>query len=315
MPHDLNAHCMNVLNVCKDDWANFSHDNARALRSVGVDCKDVKLNPHGFKYHGESFLLDHAAIYDAIRESDVVQIFHSDITFLKYCHDNNKKIIVYHTGSTYRDKPDHYNAMFNPVVEKSVIALGEFASLGCKNEVYVVGAIDTAQEPRIETTRPYIIAHYPSNPKVKGSEKIRELMFGLDGSKQIARFDYCETRTDFARQRDRMSKCDIYIELFQKELGGKKYGSWGITALEAAALGKIVVTMNLSNEVYKKAYGDCALLLVEDELQFYEVMIRLMYSDEDYITILKKKTRQWVVDKHSLEATGKYLLKNVLGGI
>ena len=45
---------MKVVNICWDDYANFSHENANALRSVGIDCVDLKLIPHVFGYSTES---------------------------------------------------------------------------------------------------------------------------------------------------------------------------------------------------------------------------------------------------------------------
>ena len=45
---------MKVLNLSYDDYANYAHESANALRSVGIDCKDLKRVKHPFSYGTES---------------------------------------------------------------------------------------------------------------------------------------------------------------------------------------------------------------------------------------------------------------------
>ena len=75
------------------------------------------------------------------------------------------------------------------------------------------------------------MGHFPSKPAVKGSDKIVEAMKNVKGNFE---FRYSDKRVSWEEQIKRMSECDIYVERFTKDSG------FGITALEAAALGKIV---------------------------------------------------------------------------
>lgn len=294
---------MKVLNICRDDWANFAYDNAMALRSVGVDCSAYKLNPHVFKYGDEANVSSEANIVNKIKEADVVQIFHSDRSFLHHC--KGKRVIVYHTGTVYRQNHKMFNDIFNPVVDRSVIALGEFHNLGAKNEIYMVGAIDETKYEFIRQRGIHLFAHYPSNEKVKGTEKILEMMSGY-------KLAYSSDKVPVKEQYERMQACDIYIELFSPDQDGKKYGSWGITALEAAAMGKIVVTQNLSSKVYEDNYGECPLFLCETEDDFRKTIYKLANASETYIKYRRILSRQWIEKKHSYRASGNYILKKIL---
>lgn len=306
---------MRVLNLCKDDWANFAHDNARALRAAGVDVTDVKLNRHLFGYEEESTVLPQGKIQAMIlnQDFDYIQVFHSDLTFIGALRRTRARVVVYHAGSYYRDEHAGLNAAWNPLAHRSVLALGEFWNLGAANRVYAVGAIDTAAAPDLtHQGRPYLFGHFPSNPAIKGTERIVKLMRALQGPSTVSQFRHSFRPTNHAEQVRRLAGVDVCVELLQPELNGNRYGSWGITALEAAAIGKVVVTMSLSREVYEAHYGDCPLVLATDDASFCQAIVSLQYLTNDALLDLKRKTRDWVVRNHSLEATGQYLLKNVL---
>lgn len=301
-----------VLNVCRDDWANFAHDNARALQAVGVDATAVKLNDHAFGYDSTAKVMTHAEIQERIREADVVQLFHSDTTFLALCKDLGKHTIVYHAGSAYRENYKELNRQFNPVVKRTVCALGELMKLGASRPVYIVGAIDTGDQPEILQPRPYVFGHFPSNPQVKGTQRIAEMMAATQCTPDMAQYRYSTRLIGNEQQRKRMQDCHVYIELHQPTLKGKPYGSFGITALEAAAMGKAVVTMNLTQDIYRKHYGDCALLIANSEKEFITTVVRTIFSAPETLLVQRNNTRQWVVEKHSYVATGQYILKHIM---
>jgi|GEM_PF-6772648 len=153
---------MKVLNVSVNDYANFSHDNAKALRSIGVDCVDLKTHKHSFNYPSQSTIANRNAIITEMIASDIIQIFHTDTTLLEWAKGLGKKVIMYHTGTRYRRKPEYYNSVINPYVDLCINALPEFMGLGAKSERYLVGAVDVPPYKEYEITKPYTIAQYPS---------------------------------------------------------------------------------------------------------------------------------------------------------
>ncbi|MCK4521140.1 MAG: hypothetical protein KAU20_01105 [Nanoarchaeota archaeon] len=300
---------MKVLNISTDDYANFAHDNAGALRSVGVDCLDIKTHPHVFNYPTESQIMDAQQIRQMALQADIIQIFHSDITILNIVKDLKKRIIVYHTGTRYRIGSSHLNATFNPHVEMSIIALGEFNGLGAKNQKYLVGAVDNTNIlPAAPVDSMLIIAHYPSSPKVKGTAKIQEMITEI--SRHHDFIWNCSTEiVPYAEQLKRIRDCDIYVELFKPQLNGRTYGSWGITALEAAAAGKIVVTQNLNHDFYLANYQDCALVICNTETDFLNNINTLLNLSSGDIRKFQERSQKWIQNYHSPEATGMQLIK------
>lgn len=292
---------MMVLSLSVDDYSNFAHDQSNALRSVGVDCEDLKLLNHGFGYPTQSRIVSLGEMRKAMRAAKIIQIFHSDSSLLPHC--TGKRIVVWHTGTRYRQQPEKFNRIFNPHVQKSIIALGEFAGLGAKGETYLCGAIDTDRiRPSDIENEKLVIGHFPSNPSVKGTEVINQVVSELTGD-----FTYLHstTQVSYTQQLERMNQCDVYIELLAPLQDGKPYGSFGITGLEAMAMNKILVTQ--CPPQYEKTYGESPLIFVKDREGLKRELQSLINTGDP-----GSITRPWCLQNHSYKAAGAKL-KAVLG--
>lgn len=286
-----------ILNVCRHDWANFSYDNHLAMQSVGIDSVCVKLKRHEYEYKNQAQTISEPTLKELVKEADIVQVFHSDKWMHQYL--KGKKVIVYHAGSTYRMHHAYYNHLWRDA-DLHVVCLGEFWKLAPKNKRYLVGAMEMPASYS-NCHLPLEIAHYPSNADVKGTNHIINMLSSISSDKYYFKCDTNEV--DYKEQIDRLKACDIYIEMFKMELGQNVYGSFGITALEAAAMGKIVVTNNLHHELYQYEYGDCALQIVNTEQDFKDKINQLINLSTHELRELQHNTKQWAL-KHSYTATG-----------
>jgi len=295
-----------VLNISSNDWANYSYYNCASLNAAGIDCIGLKLHPHSFGYKEQHEVITPNEMAAIIRNGkfEIIQVFNSDWTMLNYLQGFKGKVVVYHTGTGYRNNSDKLNLKFNSVW-KSIIALSEFESL-IKEKEYLSVAVDTEkmQPEYTQVEKPYRFLHVPSHANVKGTEQIKKMF------KQAKINIRCDvTRLDHEASWQRMRNCDIYVELFKPILDERPYGSFGTTAAEAAALGKIVVTQNLNAGLYENTYGDCPLILAKDEHDFVKKINWLNGLPEKKIIDLQKKHREWAVNKHSFYATGQRLRK------
>jgi len=299
---------MKIINCCINDWANFQHENAIALRSVGVDCEDYKILPHQFNYASQSVILGMSDLLRKLKQADIIQIFHTEneiFDLLKKINLTKKKIVVYHTGSKYRANPDKYNRIFNHGVFKTFTDQCEFFKLGAKNINYIATAIDVKKLNKFghEVQKPYKIGHFPSNKEVKGTEKILEMLSRCN--EHI--LSHSSSFVSHTEQYKRMNDCDIYIELFKPELRGKPYGCFGVTAFEASASGKVVVTQNINQNVYTDTYGECPFVICNTEEEFINNVNSVLALPKIELAQLQTKTYEWVNRVHSYQATGKYL--------
>lgn len=305
---------MKILNISASDWSNFAYDNMLALQSVGLNCDSVVTTPHQF-YESQSKHLHASVIAKMISDYDVIQFFHDNINLFGVLTNamKCKKIIAYHTSSEYRKNSAYINSIMNPIIYKSVNAMPEFMYLGSYNPVYMVGAVDTDKlfpSERV-TDSEAIFAHYPSNPVVKGTDKIIETV-----SKLPVIFKHSTSLVRYPEQLKRISECDIYIEMLtEKDANGMPYGNFGITALEAAALGKVVITGLRDREVYDYAYGFCGLNIANTSNKLKRTIESLSNYSGDYLKGKQQITREWVVKNHSYKDTGEYYLRNVLSEI
>lgn len=290
---------MKVVNLSKSDYSNFSYMNGAALRSVGVDCTAYTLQKNDFNYPKMATVIAESDIKKLCDDADVIQIFHTSRHILNFVRNLGKKIFVYHTGTLYRQNPLVKNDNFNTWVDRCFIDSPEFYTLGAKNVTYIAPALDMDMYP-FSYSGNKVFAHYPHKTDVKGTDKIIEMMKSHDVD-----FRWSADLVPFTENIKRMSDCDVYVELFSPLQQGKPYGSFGTTAIEASALGKRVITNSLFHHVYTEAYGSDELFVANTENEFHAAVERA----KEYTKADAERIRQWVEDKHSLKATGQYLLK------
>lgn len=300
---------MKVLNVCFDDYANFSYSNAKALQSVGIDAKCVKMKAHPFGYAEQGEVLSSYDMDSAIGEADFIQIMHSDEHCLEIVKKYNKPAVVYHTGTKYRNDPAGMNERFNPHVLMCFTDQCEFMQLGAKGIRYIATAIDTDTIKPVEYVQGEytIFAHYPSKAEVKGTQHINEMMHKIVKQGSMLEYRVDTEMLVHEAQLNRMNECDVYIELFKLRLFDKPYGCFGVTAFEASALGKIVITNNIYEHVYTREYGDCALQIANTPERFESLVRKFDSMSREDLTIYQNACRRWIEEKHSYKATGEKL--------
>jgi len=297
---------MKVLIVARSDWANMAYRYQESLKEVGVDAKAVtlKINYSCKPNHAEICSLDKMKSY--AKSAEIIQFMHSEYFDLGV---KNKRFFVFHGGSIYRGHSTARNKIFNPFVEKSIIQTGDLLGLGAKNEVWVLTSVDTNKIKPVykRQSNKLIVGHFPSNPKVKSSPGINKIMKNL--KKRFGnKFEYVHSpRIIWNKNMKRMSKCDIYIDACTPIFKERKYGEWGCAAVEAAALGKVVISHMLSYERYEQEFGKCGIQVANSLQDIKTQMTRLLSMSDNDLLDLRKKTRDWVEKFHSFHAMGKRL--------
>lgn len=308
---------MKVINISHEDYANFSYDNCLAMRSVGIDAEAFILKRHPFNYEKQATVVTPDIIRQKCIHADIIQVMHTCGTMWDIVKGMNKPIIVWHTGTRYRQGYAKHNARWNHIATKHVCVLPELMKLGCKNPEFISMTVDCDKlQPEYSTPSILRIAHYPSNSIVKGTARINQMMhkIRMESKKQFM-YQCNVNRVSFVNQLNRLKNCDVYLELFAPTQDGFEYGSFGTTALEASALGKIVVTNNINADIYMKYYGDCELMIANTPEQFDLIVKGLINFSPEQIIDKKKKARLWVEKNHSQKATGtriQAVLKSVI---
>jgi len=313
------------------DYANVAYSYQQALRSVGVNTVAFSSMKAGLKYPqtAEHFRYNQGSlsaanpnqrnVFEACKKAKVIIWMHSQYVDLGLPRNeiNKKKLIVFHGGTSYRLKYNSLNRVFNPMVEKSLIQTLDLWGLGAKNQVWMLPAVDTdILKPTFQPMRRRrIIAHYPHVPIFKGSDIVIRALNTIESSPDLVnKFEckYSDTPVSWSENIERMRGCDIYIESLSRATTWNQH-DWSVTALEAAALGKIVVTNMLEPERYKREYGFCALHVANTENQLVNVLRKLLMIESDAeIQRLKSVSREWVVKTHGYRAIG-LKLKKILG--
>jgi len=308
---------MKILNVSYDDYANLMHGHTKALKSVGVDVMEAKLKPHQFGYRTQAPVLAPSEIMRLMRWADIINVYHSAkpiANLIEAASLRGKVINVWHTGSEYRAEPEKVRNNFEQIgVKRHFTDQCEFL-IHDSTLTYASAAIDVNEV--LETVNPsgyeplmaskLWFSHFPSKPEVKGSPDIRRMMAAY-GDK--LHFEYSDGLTGHDQNLIRMFKCDVYIELFKAELNGKPYGCHGVTAFEAAAMGKIVLTQNIYRDAYEKVYGYSPLFLAHTESEFTGTIDYLISLSQEQIKRIKLDHYDWMLRKHDINPIGNQLKK------
>ena len=301
---------MKVIFISHQDYANFSFDKSESLKLFGVDAESLIYKKHPFGYSEQAKVIDQAGMKKQIAEADVIHVMHSCGTMWDLVKETGKKIYVWHTGTRYRTEPEKHNSRWNPIIEKSIYALGEFENLGCKNGEYFSMTINTDKIKFVSSNNSKItFGHFPSNPQVKGTTTIMQSLSELNRIR-FRKFEQNVSvkRCDFNKQLKRIEGIDVYIEMCATRQGTKPYGSFGTTALECSAMGKPTITNMLWENVYKKYYGEHKLIIANSGSDLKKRLVEFCDMNLNELKIMSEEVRNFVEEKHSYQATGKRLL-------
>lgn len=283
------------------DYSNLCFEFSKSLNSIGVESECYSLTPHAFGY--ETNVLSYDAMVSKMKECDCIVVGHTQEVIFNMCKDLGKRIFVIHTGTIFRQEPEKFNAIFNPVVERTLSDTMEFYDSGCKNFTYVHAAFNTDKIKPDYYFNNRAFAHYPSKSTVKGTDAIKKVMEKINCN------FVCDTSiVSHEKNLERISDCDIYIEMMSPMQGDKVYCGFGTTAGEAACLGKVVITNSLFHHVYEQTYGTPGELMIANTESDLYTTVSVLNSIKP-IQILDKQiaTRKWIEKYHSYQSTGYYL--------
>jgi hypothetical protein len=297
---------MRIIFVCDDDYANFGFLKSESLKSVGINSDAYVLTKHPFGYDKCATLVSQEEMKYQIGNADIINIVHSCPTAFRLSDGADGKKFVWHTGTRYRQSHNRYNEIFQ-YAHHVFYALGEFESLCKSGSTYVSVTVDTDELAFTQTNNDKLmIGHYPSNAQVKGTETICKVIGEINSNKFV--FNCDTTITTYPLSIARLRKCDIYIEMCASTQGGKPYGSFGTTAVEAASLGKIVITNSLWESCYKNQYGEHSLIIANSPDELKDKLIWLIGLPIEEINEMKLASREWAVKSHGYKQTAETLL-------
>jgi len=254
-----------------------------------------------------------------VRKAHVVH-FHASV-FIRTGADLGKKwVVAQHGGSTLRMEPKIVNKFFNSIVDYSIIHTPDLLQLGCKNEVWLSLPVDTdllKAGIKFRNRKKIIVGHFPSTTSSKGHASIMTVVNAMRRDKNFKdKFEYVgvpvqKYRVIWAKNIERIKQCDIIIDACLPIQSGRRYGEWANAALEAASLGKIVITHSGRHEWYLKKFGSCPLFIANSPKEIKTTLKKLLRMDRKKLLVLREQTRAWAVQKHSIQAYAQRLWDEV----
>lgn len=320
------SNLLDVLVLACTDNANTGWRTVQCLRQLGLNVLGLKGDIHPFLYPEQ--MVCHPAIGKGLEGFDGRGVVAEELRPLaeqaRVLHIVGSSdvdiglekgtVVVQHGGSIYRENAEYFNDYWNPVAHKTVMQCPDLMGRGAKNEVWIPYAIDTNFiRPVYNNIGMLKIGHFPSNSEVKGAEDIYQV-FDMVASQLPEEAKHCIKfyRSDsdnpvlfWQAHLQRLADMDVYVEALNPTLNGKPYGAWGNSALEAAAMGKIVITHNAYQEQYKNQFGDSPLRIANTKEELFNHLVEIIKTPLPELQEEMRRFRTWAVQKHSIEATAK----------
>jgi len=281
--------------VCSvNDWANLGYTVGKAFRSIGLDCESYTLFKHPFGYKESSQRLYIEELKDKIREADTVIVMHSGEKLLWDYEDDKliaikemfdilhgKQLIIHHGGTAYTKYYESINNIIHPRCDLVWVQNNSFANKkGTRREVLCYPPFDVGELSFDDVYHNMKILHTPSNPEKKGTNIIQtrdDITIDLE----ILHYD---------ENIERIKGCDVYID----QIGT---GAFGMVSLEAASMGKIVIS-SLEGDY---PHGECGILVANNKKELDETIDWLHTLPQNELHDLKRKTYDWVNNTHNLQ--------------
>lgn len=312
-----------VLFLVSEDWANCTFGFMMSLRTTGVIAEGLKYYPHAFNYPEQLKIREHAAeLVGAINSASHIVYCQSTALCSDAWPRNAKSkagIYLFCGDQGYRNNWEKVLGRY-PRLDKVFYQGSDLKGKSNYPEAWLLPAVDTdivqtkQDVSHMSHNCPIKIAHFPRSPKAKGTKHILAVIDKLKAdptTKDKFVFQTSEGwQMNWIENIDRLDTCDIYIESQAYTIGegGKEekiLGEFGVTAMEACALSKIVVTCFASFEDYKEDYG-CISEIVpsgsEDELE--RRLRELLALPREELINKRTATREWITKHHSYRPTG-----------
>lgn len=305
--------------MAKHDWANVGYHYANALNRVGVQAKAVKEFPHTFYENGQAEVVQERGRMRAlIRGAECICIMHSALhSALKPLKAEWRKkfVVVFHGGKAYRHGHQKLNRFFNPQVNMTLVQTHDLLGKGAKNEHWVNLTLDVSNiKPRYYQGGRYVVGHFPRDSKLKRTQDIQRALSEVVGSyrarqKRAPFVSRVNTdRLPWHRNLKRMSLCDIYLgSMSMQDPLGFDTGEWGFTAIEAAAVGDIVLTAFVAKGPYEKAFGRCPFAPITSHQDLVRHLRQTIETPPGRLIELQREHREWAERVCSYEAVGNHL--------
>lgn len=290
-----------ILCLCVTDNANRTYKTVKALRSVGVNAKGLRMRNHPFGYANELQKAGMFEIVEAIKKHDIIWLTMGTINLLRYI-PFDKELIVTHSGTKYRQNPQAYNHAFNcfPNVRHLMIT-ADLMGLGAINETLINARIIDDIERVVNNYNSPVIAHFPSNPQKKGSELILKVISNLKKKHYKFVFRYRPTPVIYGENIYQMQRADIYIDQLISEQNGKELQQAGNQAYEATASGCITITNKSDFD------GSEPFLVANCEYEMEEHLEMLLKMSKFERNKLNDQLFERLQSQHSLEVVGNQL--------
>ena len=319
-----------ILFLSVDDYANIGASLAIAGRTVGMDCVSIAEFHHVFEYSDKSLLLKD--VIGSLFPVEELQKFADDFKVIVMMHAHPfhypegwlcgkrwsqkgiykrswQKWVVFHTVRPIA--PGKAN-IFNKVVDITINQTADMFGNGGINEQWLIPSVDTEcikpvfSDPEMIKKNKITFRHNPRHEGCKGSVIVNEVMKTF---KDKCNYEFSSEIKPWPENIKRMEQCDVYIVSMGE-------GEWGITALETASLGKVVVAQFGGLSKYEKEYCVCPIIVVEatggntnNPSDLNDAIEKILSFSPERIIELQKQTREWVERFHGYKPTGLRLKK------
>lgn len=303
-----------IIVVCEADDANGGATIRDCLNThPGINCVGFKLRPHKFNYANQLTIVDIETIKRQVALADVVifsQVNKKVMEAVKPIVKEKETVLVVHGGSDYRKDKRGWNQYCNDFCTHTIIQADSW-NWGANNP-FMWMAVDVTNVNIQLSDEKLKIYHSASSPTLKGTPMIDDVINGIMDHNPKSKFSYfSQTAVSHQQHIEALSQCDVFVDQISLMKDGFITGDFGCSAREAAAMGKIVITNYLYDNLYEEQFGFKPKIVIANTAhQLEQEIVDLSLQRPTLIMNYKRWTHNWI-SQHSYPNAAKRLLEKI----
>jgi len=306
------------------DNSNSGYRQAQMLKQAGHEVMSFAgcANPLGYP-ETLPIVRSGSKINKAYREADL--IWNSQTVPLDYSKIYRPGIpsVASHSGTPFRQNPEKWNKLYADCHTVFNVTSDLYLVCSKHNRQLLYPPIDRThlKRPKRKLNSPLRIGHLPSRVhdkycEVKGTSAIRSAVEKVKQLPGLRDFEFItrDKPVKWLEHLEQVATLDVVIETCMPTQGGKPYGEFGQTCLEASYMHCIVISNSVQHDIYRDAYGPCPLRIANDEHQVIDQLRALLLMTDSELDELRDQFHEWIETNHTYEPTYERVEK-ILGDI
>lgn len=290
---------MNILNVCKHDWAGYGINLTKSINQyTNHISRLLQMHRHRLGYETDILTQDTQEMRKWIEWADIINCLHRVKPYANIIKSARKrKVIVTYIGTPYRTKYKFFHKESKELgVKKELVDIPELTKYGNFEVIPPTVPVMEYEKMKRKHEGKQIVCQTPSRIAKKNTNKIIEILSNKNDIELLI-----INKIPWVECMKKKSVADIYLGSFT--------GRYGLSSIEAWSMGIPCINYieNPNRKIYIKNIG--YLPYYESPIEKLPIAIDLLLNDKNLYNEYSDLGKKYVSDFHDYPVVAKKFVK------